>query len=95
MYIEKNVLDKILLNALEEDLGNGDITTLSVIPDGVTATGKYIAKESGVLCGIGIAERVYELIDESVVVTKYFKEGDRVNKGDIIAEVSGKAISLL
>ncbi len=95
MYIEKNVLDKILLNALEEDIGNGDITTLSVIPEGVTATGKYIAKESGVLCGIQIAERVYELIDDSVVFTKYFSDGDTVNKGDIIAEVSGKAISLL
>jgi len=95
MYIEKNVLDKILLNALEEDIGNGDITTLSVIPEGVTATGRYIAKESGILCGIGIAERVYELIDDSVVFTKHFKDGDKVNKGDIIAEVSGKAITLL
>ena len=95
MYIEKNVLDKILLNALEEDLGNGDITTLSVIPEGTTATGRYIAKESGVLCGIGIAERVYELIDDTVIFTKHFNDGDSVNKGDIIAEVSGNALSLL
>lgn len=95
MYIEKNVLDKILLSALEEDIGNGDITSLSVIPGDVTASGKYIAKEGGVLCGIGIAERVYELIDEKVVFNRYFNDGDIVKKGDIIAEVSGPAVSLL
>ncbi len=95
MYIEKNVLDKILLNALEEDLGNGDITTLSVIPPENTAKGRYIAKESGVLCGIGIASRVYELIDDKISFTTYFKDGDFVNKGDIVAEVEGPAVSLL
>lgn len=95
MYIEKNVLDKILLNALEEDLGNGDITTLSVIPPENKAHGKYIAKESCILCGIGIAQRVYELIDESVKFTSYYKDGDFVEKGVIIAEVEGPAVSLL
>lgn len=95
MYIEKNVLDKILLNALEEDLGNGDITTLSVIPPENSAHGRYIAKESGVLCGIGIAKRVYELIDDQVEFKTYYTDGDYVEKGDVIAEVFGPAISLL
>jgi nicotinate-nucleotide pyrophosphorylase (carboxylating) len=96
MYIEKNVLDKILLNALDEDLGNGDITTLSVIPPENKAHGRYIAKESGVLCGVGIAKRVYELIDDGkVVFTTYFNDGDFVNKGDLIAEVDGPAVTLL
>ena len=95
MYIEKNVLDKILLNALEEDMGNGDITTLSVIPADRTAHGRYIAKESGVLCGIGIAKRVYELIDDKVEFNTYYYDGQYVEKGTIIAEVNGPAISLL
>ncbi len=95
MYIEKNVLDKILLNALEEDLGNGDITTLSVIPPENKAHGKYIAKESGVLCGVGVAKRVYELIDETVDFITYYNDGDFVEKGTIIAEVKGSATSLL
>lgn len=95
MYIEKNVLDKILLNAIEEDLGNGDITTLSVIPSGTSAKGKYIAKETGILCGIDIAKRVYELIDGKVSFKKHFNDGDAVSKGDIIAEVEGDATTLL
>ena len=95
MYIEKNVLDKILLNALEEDLGNGDITTLSVIPPENVAHGRYIAKESGILCGVGIAARVYELIDTSVKFTAHCKDGDYVEKGTIIAEVEGPAVTLL
>ena len=95
MYIQKNVLDKILLNALEEDLGNGDITTLSVIPADKKAHGRYIAKESGILCGIGVAKRVYELLDDAVVFTAHNKDGDYVKKGTIIAEVDGPAVTLL
>ena len=95
MYIEKSSLDKILLNALEEDLGNGDITTLSVIPPETQANGKYIAKESGIICGIGIAKRVYELLDNGVVFKSYFNDGDSVEKGNIIAEVEGPAVTLL
>ncbi|MBE6718029.1 MAG: carboxylating nicotinate-nucleotide diphosphorylase [Ruminococcaceae bacterium] len=97
MYIEKTVLDKILLNALEEDLGNGDITTLSVIPKENNAHGRYIAKENGVLCGVGIAERVYQLIDSTgeVKFTTYYNDGDYVEKGTVIAEVEGPAVTLL
>ena len=95
MYIEKNVLDKILLNALEEDLGNGDITTISVISPDKTATGKYIAKEDGVLCGLDIAKRVYELLDKKIEFNSFYEDGDFVKKGAVIAEVNGPAVSLL
>ena len=95
MQLEKTVLDKIILNALEEDVGNGDVTTLCSIPEGTTATGRYIAKENGVLCGLGVAKRVYELLDGGIVFTGLFKDGDEVKKGDIIATVSGNATSLL
>lgn len=89
------MLDKIILNALEEDIGTGDITTESTIPEDRIAHGLYKAKEDGILCGVGVAARVFELIDPSIEFTAFKKDGDRIEKGEIIAEVCGKATNVL
>lgn len=95
MYLFGNLLDKIILDALNEDVGTGDITTESTIPSDRIAHGIYRAKESGVLCGIGVVGRVYELIDPEIRFVPKKSDGDRIEKGEIIAEVSGRAINLL
>ena len=95
MYLFGQTLDRIILNALDEDVGTGDITTESTIPEDRVAHGLYKAKESGVLCGIGVAKRVFELIDPSIEFTALKKDGDRIEKGEIIAEVRGKATNVL
>lgn len=88
-------VDALIKNALEEDIGTGDITTLTTISEDATAHGKYIAKEDGILCGIDIAEKVYRTLDNTVEFTKYFSDGDKISRGDVLAEVKGNAISLL
>ena len=95
MYLNDIMLDKLILNALSEDVGTGDITTEATIPEDRTAHGLYKAKESGILCGIGVAARVYELINRDIVFTPLKKDGDRIEKGEIIAEVRGKATDVL
>ncbi|MCI8387437.1 MAG: carboxylating nicotinate-nucleotide diphosphorylase [Clostridiales bacterium] len=95
MYLYGNMLDSIILNALNEDVGTGDITTETTIPADRIAHGLYKAKESGVLCGVGVAERVFKLINPDIVFTAYKQDGDRIEKGEIIAEVSGKATDVL
>ncbi len=95
MQIYGQALDKIILNALEEDVGTGDITTLSTIPENRIAHGLYKAKECGVLCGIDVAKRVFELIDPTIEFTAIKKDGDLVNINDIVAEVKGKAANVL
>ncbi len=95
MYLDRNMLDKIILNALTEDIGTGDITTQSTIPEDKVAHGLYKAKESGVLCGMGVAKRVFELINSDIEFTALKCDGDRIEKGDIIAEVRGKATDVL
>lgn len=95
MYLDNNMLDKIIRNALSEDIGTGDITTLATIPEDRYAHGFYKAKESGVLCGVGVVKRVFELISDGIEFTAIKKDGDRVEKGDIIAEVRGKASAVL
>lgn len=88
-------IKKLISDALAEDIGTGDITTLSTISADATAHGKYRAKEDGVLCGIDIARAVYTEIDPTILFTAFFSDGDEIKKGDIIAEVSGNARNLL
>lgn len=95
MYLNDIMLDKLIMNALSEDVGTGDITTESTIPETARAHGLYKAKESGVLCGIGVAARVFELIDRNIEFTPLKRDGDRIEKGEIIAEVRGKATNVL
>ena len=95
MYLYGHTLDTLILNALSEDVGTGDITTETTIPEDRVAHGKYRAKESGVLCGIGVAERVFRLLNPDIRFTAYKKDGDRIEKGEIIAEVVGKATDVL
>ena len=88
-------VDKIIKLALEEDIGSGDITTLSTIPESTTAHGRFIAKEDTVICGIDIAKKVFHLIDPTVNFTTHKNDGDVVKKGEVIAEVEGCARNML
>ena len=94
-YTHIDSIQQLLADALREDIGGGDITTLSVIPEGTEATGALIAKEDGVLCGVEIIDRVYGLLGGGVTVSLYKKDGDTLSKGDVIADLAGNARTLL
>lgn len=87
----KTQLDHFLSEALAEDIGTGDITTATTIPQSAVAYGRYLAKEDGVLCGMDVVRRVFELLDERIVLTVKIPDGARVHRGDVIAEVRGPA----
>ncbi len=88
-------LDELLLAALREDVGTGDITTISCIPAENRSEGAFLAKESGVICGLEIAKRVFALVDSSIVFRAQVKDGDRVEKGQYFATVEGPSRSVL
>lgn len=88
-------LDEFLLSALSEDIGTGDITTESCIPANAASHGWFKAKESGVICGLGVAQRVFALLDSAVKFMPKVSEGSRVSAGDIIAEIEGPSRSVL
>ena len=94
-YVTKEALDKIILDAIREDLGDGDHSTLAVIPEGKTGKARLIAKENGIIAGLELAGIVYGKFNEEVQLVNYFKDGDPVNIGNIIFEVSGKARDIL
>ena len=87
--------DNIINTALSEDINYIDVTTDNLIPDGHLSSAYFIAKDDGVLCGIDIAMRVFELAGGNVSGEILIKDGSYVNKGDIIANLSGSTKTLL
>ncbi len=96
MYLFNNPqVEQIITLALNEDIGTGDITTLSTIPADKTATGRFVAKEDMIICGIDLAAHIFARVDPSIELKANFKDGDAVKKGDVIATVSGNAQNVL
>ena len=95
MQLLQSYIDGIINNALEEDIHYVDVTTDYLIPDGHTSQAYYVAKDSGVICGMAIAARVFELVGGGVTFTAKVKDGDRVQKGDILAVMEGDTQTLL
>lgn len=89
------VCDTIIKEALKEDMPFGDITTDSIIDENSQSEAILMAKEDGVIAGLDVARRVFELVDGKTVFIKIVKEGSEVKKGDIIAKVQGRTSSLL
>lgn len=81
--------------ALNEDVGTGDITTETTIPADKKAFGRFIAKENMVICGLDVAELVFHKVDEAIEFKANCYDGDLVEKGFVIAEVSGNARNVL
>jgi len=81
-------LDEFLIAALREDIGTGDITTNCCVPKEATSKGTFKAKEPGVICGLDIVKRVFELLDTNVKVTPLVKDGTNVNIDKSIAEIT-------
>ena len=88
-------LDDFLLASLREDIGTGDITTGSCIPDNAVSAGVIIAKECGTVCGLQVAARVFALLDAAVLFSPRVNDGGTVNKGDVLADISGSSKSIL
>lgn len=88
-------VDNLLLQALQEDITNEDITTNSILRESRLGEVQLICKEDGILAGIHIFQRVFQLLDNEVKVEKSFKDGDNIHRGDIVALVTGDMRSLL
>ena len=87
--------DDIIKRALDEDINYIDLATDYLLDDEDMSSASFIAKAEGVLCGIDIALRVFTLIDSDVKTEIKIKDGGKVNKGDVIATVSGRTKSIL
>lgn len=88
-------LDEFILAALREDIGTGDITTNSCVPGDAVSRGSFTAKDTGVICGLDVAARVFARLDERVRFTAFCSDGDRVERGFALAGIEGPSRSVL
>ena len=88
-------LDRIIENALAEDIHTGDITTISILRDKHEIRARLVAKEPMVLAGIDVAARVFHMLDQRTLFTPLFQDGNELRGGEIIAEMLGDASMLL
>ena len=88
-------IDEYLMNALKEDITQEDVSTNAVMPEPKQGEVKLICKQDGVICGLEVFERVFKLLDETVVFETELKDGDKVTKGQLMGVVKGDIRALL
>ncbi|WP_026512849.1 carboxylating nicotinate-nucleotide diphosphorylase [Butyrivibrio sp. LB2008] len=87
--------DELIKMALREDISSEDVSTNAVMPDAQEGEVELLSKQDGIICGMDVYERVFKILDDSVVVEKYVKDGDEVKKGQLMAKVRGDVRVLL
>ncbi|MDZ4844749.1 MAG: carboxylating nicotinate-nucleotide diphosphorylase [Chitinophagales bacterium] len=88
-------IERFIRQAIEEDVQSGDHTSLACIPKNKTSKAELIAKENGIVAGIEVAKKVFEIIDTELTVDSFYKDGDVVEKSDLVMLVKGSAQSIL
>lgn len=91
---EQQIKD-IVLKALEEDMGDGDVTTDSIVPPDKRGYGRFVAKEKGIIAGLQVAKAAFLTLDDQVQFETMVNDGERVEAGKVIATVEGKGRALL
>jgi len=94
-YLSKKKLKRIIKEALEEDIGLGDVTTNLTIPKEALCRARIIAKDTGILCGINFAEKVFKTINPKITFKAIVKDGSKVSKGKVVARIIGPARAIL
>ena len=94
MTDQKN-LENFIQNALAEDVGDGDHTSLSTIPRNSQGRAKLLIKENGILAGVELAQAIFKYIDKDLEIVVLIQDGDAVNYGDIALTVIGNTHSIL
>lgn len=95
MELNYEIIDRIIQDALHEDIGDGDHSSLATIPENATGKAKLLVKADGVLAGMKLSQRIFELYDPNLKVEMHIADGARIKTGDIALHVSGSARSIL
>ncbi len=86
---------KMLERFLSEDIGAGDITTNSIVPPDATSNGYIVARDSGVMAGLPLAEMVFQMLDPAIEYRALVCDGQKVERGQVLVEMAGRARAIL
>lgn len=89
------LIEEHVKNSLKEDIGFGDITTDFLYSDKDLIVAQLNSREDGVVCGLGVFKKVFEVLSKEVKIVSFFKDGDKIKKGDTIAAITGPARAIL
>lgn len=92
---QENLIEQLILQAIAEDIGEGDHTSLATIPAEAKGRMRLLVKEKGVVAGVDIARQVFQLVDSQTKFFPLMKDGEAIQSGDIVFEVEGSIVSLL
>ncbi|HEY1062444.1 MAG TPA: carboxylating nicotinate-nucleotide diphosphorylase [Daejeonella sp.] len=95
MNLDKSILEPFISNALAEDIGDGDHTSLSTIPKGQTGKAKLLIKDNGIIAGIDVSIEIFKAVDATLLIDILIQDGETVKPGDIAFYVSGSVHSIL
>ncbi|MDQ7947835.1 MAG: carboxylating nicotinate-nucleotide diphosphorylase [Pedobacter sp.] len=93
--MDKKLVSQFIKNAIAEDVGDGDHTSLSTIPAGTKGRAQLIVKENGVLAGVELALEIFHQVDPELQVNVLIKDGEKVKVGDIALTVTGSTHGIL
>jgi len=94
-HLTDEQIDPPIRAALAEDVTGGDITSEAVIPQGLFGKAQLLVKQRGVLAGAGVAARVFKLVDANLEINRYIEDGNVIEAGDVIAEITGSVAGIL
>ncbi|MDX1653515.1 MAG: carboxylating nicotinate-nucleotide diphosphorylase [Brumimicrobium sp.] len=89
------MIDSIIDLALKEDIGEGDHTSLSCVPENAQGSAKLIVKDEGIIAGVSLAERIFQHYDPNLKMEIFLLDGTKVKHGDIVFEIKGSSRSIL
>ncbi|MDB4926191.1 carboxylating nicotinate-nucleotide diphosphorylase [Mucilaginibacter sp.] len=93
--MDKELVRPFIDNALKEDVGDGDHTSLATIPAGTIGKAKLLVKDPGIIAGVELAKYIFHCVDEDLKLNVFITDGTEVKPKDIVFEVEGSAISIL
>lgn len=88
-------IDRYIMSALKEDITSEDVTTNAIMPEARQGKADLICKEDGIICGLEVFKRTFELLDDTAVFEAYVKDGDEVKKGQLMGVIKGDIKALL
>ncbi|MDQ3395239.1 MAG: carboxylating nicotinate-nucleotide diphosphorylase [Bacteroidota bacterium] len=88
-------MNDFIKSALREDVGEGDHSTLAAVPEKLHSKARLLIKGDGIIAGVDLALKIFEIVDPNLIVQLKIKDGDQVNTGDVGFIVEGKAQSIL
>lgn len=88
-------IQDIIINAFKEDLGDGDHTTLSTVPENAKGKARLLVKDNGIIAGLELAEKIFHHFDPTLKLEFFNKDGDEVEVGDVALTVEGSSRSIL